>query len=343
MSTAADAAATAEWREAAPRYTRPELRAALVDLATSVVPFLLLWVVMYQLLAVSYLLVLAISIPAAGFLVRTFIVFHDCTHGSFLPSRRWNTWFGRFTGLLVFAPFRAWQHEHAVHHATAGDLDRRGEGDVPTLTIAEYRAMPIHQRVGYRLFRNPLIMFTIGPVFAMIIKPRLIERDARPRLRHSVYLTNVALAITLTALGFWLGFGKFWLVEGPSALLAGSAGVWLFYVQHQFEDVYWESSGDWSYADAALRGSSYLRLPKVLQYFTGNIGLHHVHHLSAHVPNYKLQAAHDENEIFKTVPILSLWDGLRATRLKVYDEDARRLLTWREARLGAAQPAVDLL
>jgi acyl-lipid omega-6 desaturase (Delta-12 desaturase) len=342
MSTAANVAAAEEWRAAAPRYTRPELRPALIDLATSVVPYLALWVVMYQLLGVSYLLVLAVSIPAAGFLVRTFIVFHDCTHGSFLPSRRANTWVGRFTGLLVMSPFRAWQHEHAVHHATAGDLDRRGEGDVPTLTVAEYRAMPIHQRAGYRLFRNPLIMFTIGPVFAMIIKPRLIGRDARPRLRHSVYLTNLALAVTVTLLGFWLGFGKFWMVEGPSAVLAGAVGVWLFYVQHQFEDVYWESSGAWSYADAALRGSSYLRLPKVLQYFTGNIGLHHVHHLSAHVPNYKLQAAHDENEIFHSVPVLTLADGLRATRLKLYDEDARRLVSWREARVWSTAATAEL-
>jgi omega-6 fatty acid desaturase (delta-12 desaturase) len=342
MSTAASTTARDQWRDSASRYASPELRPALLDLATSVLPFLALWVAMYLALDVSYLLVLALSIPAGGFLVRTFIVFHDCTHGSFLPSRFWNRWVGRFCGLMVFAPFRSWQHDHAVHHATAGDLDRRGQGDVPTLTVAEYRAMPLLQRTGYRLFRNPLIMFTLGPVFAMIIKPRTISRDARSRLRHSVYLTDVALIATLTLLGLWLGFGKFWLVEGPTALIAGIAGVWLFYVQHQFEDVYWESSGDWSYADAALRGSSYLRLPKVLQYFTGNIGLHHVHHLSAHVPNYKLQAAHDDNEIFHSVPVLSMWDGLKATRLKLYDEDSRRMLTWREAGLWGRTATADL-
>ena len=342
MSSAANAAAAEKWRAAAPRYTRPEVRPALVDLLTSVVPYLALWVAMYFALDVSYLLVLALAVPAGGFAVRTFIVFHDCTHGSFLPSRRWNAWTGRITGLMVFAPFRSWQHDHAVHHATAGDLDRRGQGDVPTLTVAEYRALPLIQRTGYRLFRNPLIMFTIGPVFAMVIKPRMISSDARPRLRHSVYLTNAAIVVALTLLGLWLGFGKFWLVEGPAALIAGTVGVWLFYVQHQFEDVYWESAGDWNYADAALRGSSYLRLPKVLQYFTGNIGLHHVHHLSAHVPNYKLQAAHDDNEIFQSVPVLTLWDGLRATRLKLYDEEARRLVTWREVRAFAGAPIADL-
>ncbi len=333
---------TESWQAAAPRYARAELRPALIDLATSVVPFIALWAAMYLALDVSYLLVLALSIPAAGFLVRTFIVFHDCTHGSFLPSRGWNRWTGRITGLMVFAPFRAWQHDHAVHHASAGDLDRRGQGDVPTLTVAEYRALPLTGRVGYRLFRNPLVMFTIGPVFAMIIKPRMISSSAKPRFRRSVHMTNVALLIALTTLGLLLGFGKFWMVEGPSALLAGSVGVWLFYVQHQFEDVYWENSGEWSYADAALRGSSYLRLPKVLQFFTGNIGLHHVHHMSAHVPNYKLQAAHDGNEIFQSVPVVTLWDGLRATRLKVYDEESRRLLTWREARAWGNEPLAEL-
>jgi len=341
MQAAATPAASETATQAVRAYAHPELRPALIDLATSVVPYVALWVGMYFLLDVSYWLVLALSIPAGGFLVRTFIVFHDCTHGSFLPSRRWNGLVGRFCGLLVFAPFRAWQRDHAVHHATAGDLDRRGQGDVPTLTVAEYRALPWLQRTGYRLFRNPLVMFTIGPVFAMIIKPRMISRDARPRLRHSVQLTNLALLVAVTGFGLWLGFGRFWLVEGPSALLGGMAGVWLFYVQHQFEDVYWENSGEWSYDDAALRGSSYLRLPRVLQFFSGNIGLHHVHHLSAAIPNYKLQAAHDGVPVFQSVPVLSIWDGLRATRLKLWDEDARRLVGWREVRAWSASPQPD--
>ncbi len=342
MSSSAPTAAAESPTQAVRKYARPELGRALLDLATSVVPFLGLWVAMYFALDVSYLIVLALSIPAAGFLVRTFIVFHDCTHGSFLPSRRWTGIVGRFTGLLVFAPFRAWQRDHAVHHATAGDLDRRGQGDVPTLTVAEYRAMPWIARTGYRLFRNPAVMFTIGPVFAMMIKPRIVARDARSRLRNSVYLTNVALVATLTGLGFWLGFGKFWLVEGPSALLAGMAGVWLFYVQHQFEDVYWENSAEWSYDDAALRGSSYLRLPKVLQFFTGNIGLHHVHHLSAAIPNYKLQAAHDGVPVFQSVPVLTFWDGIKTTRLKLWDEQAGRLVGWREVRDWSPAPQPDI-
>jgi acyl-lipid omega-6 desaturase (Delta-12 desaturase) len=307
-------------------FARPRLSRSLLDLLTSVVAFLLLSALMYWCLDVSYLLTLAIAVPAGGFLVRTFIVFHDCAHGSFFRSSAANTWVGRFCGLLVFAPFAAWRHEHAVHHATSGDLDRRGVGDVPTLTVAEYEAMPILKRVGYRAFRNPLVMFGLGPIFAMILAPRFISLSARPRLVRSVVLTNLALAAVVAGLCVLVGWRDFLLVWGPPALIAGSVGVWLFYVQHQFEDTYWESSGDWSYADAALRGSSYLRLPQPLQFFTGNIGLHHVHHLSTRVPNYNLQRAHDETPILQSVPTLSLWDGLRTARLKLWDEESGKLV-----------------
>jgi acyl-lipid omega-6 desaturase (Delta-12 desaturase) len=304
-----------------------------VDLATSVVPYLALSVAMYFALGVSYLLVLLIAIPAAGFMVRTFILFHDCSHGSFLSSKRANAWLGVALGLLVYSPFLRWRHDHAIHHATSGDLDRRGGGDVKTLTVAEYNALSGRGRLGYRLFRNPLVMFGIGPVFALLIGPRLVARDARPRLRRSVIGTNIALAILVSALCLLMGWRDFLLVQAPTVMLAGSAGIWLFYVQHQFEDAYWEDTGGWSYADAALRGSSYLKLPKVLQFFSGNIGLHHVHHLNARIPNYNLQRAHDENAIFASVPTLSLRDGLHAVRLKLWDEDSGHLVTFAQARL----------
>ena len=303
------------------------------------VPYLALSVAMYLLLDVSYLLTLALAIPAAGFLVRTYIIFHDCTHGSFLPSKAGNTWLGRALGLLVFSPFGSWQHSHKVHHATAGDLDRRGEGDVPTLTLAEYRAKDWKGRAGYRLFRNPLVMFGLGPTFAMLILPRIPSKDSRTRIRRSIIATDAALVVLIGALCMLVGWQAYLLVQVPTILIAGAAGVWLFYVQHQFEEVYWESSDEWSYADAALRGSSYLKLPQPFQWFTGNIGLHHVHHLSARVPNYNLQRAHDENPIFHSVPTLTLWDGLRAVRLKLFDEDSRRLITWAEARRMRPAPA----
>jgi acyl-lipid omega-6 desaturase (Delta-12 desaturase) len=309
------------WKDGLDPYARPSLWRSLLDLATSVVPYLALSVLMYFMLDVSYLLVLAIAVPTAGFLVRTFIVFHDCTHGSFMPSKRANEWVGAICGLFVFAPFQRWRHQHAMHHATSGDLERRGDGDVPTLTVEEYKARDWRGRLGYRLFRNPLVMFTIGPIYSMIIGPRYISRDARPRLRRSVLRTNLALLVMIGGLCWLIGWQDYLLIQVPTLLLAGSAGVWLFYVQHQFEDAYWESADGWSYADAALRGSSYLRLPKVLQFFTGNIGLHHVHHLNARVPNYNLQRAHDANPIFHDVPKLSMWDGLKAVRYKLIDTD----------------------
>ena len=323
------------WRESLAPYARPHLGLSLLDLATSVVPYLALWFLMYLALDVSYLLVLALAVPAAGFLLRTYIIFHDCTHGSFLPSKRANAGLGAVLGLVVYTPFAAWRHSHAVHHATAGDLDRRGVGDVLTLTVAEYHSSSWRQRLAYRLFRNPLVMFGLGPIYALMLQPRLVSRDARPRIRRSVFATNVVLAVVVGALCWFLGWRDYLLLQMPAALLAGSAGVWLFYVQHQFEDTYWQSAGDWSYAEAALQGSSYLKLPKVLQFFTGNIGLHHVHHLSTRIPNYNLQRAHDANPIFHDVPTLSIWDGVRALRLKLWDESAGRLVTFAEARRTA--------
>jgi acyl-lipid omega-6 desaturase (Delta-12 desaturase) len=326
------------WREALAPYSRPRLGRSLVDIATSVVPYFALSALMYVALDVSYMLTLAIAVPAAGFLLRTYIIFHDCAHGSFLPSRRANGWVGVALGLVVYAPFASWRHSHAIHHATAGDLDRRGVGDVLTLTVAEYRASPWWRRLGYRLFRNPLVMFGLGPIYGLILQPRFVSRSARPRIRRSVIATNIALVVLVGGLCWLIGWREYLLVQGPTALLAGAAGVWLFYVQHQFEDTYWQGTEKWSYADAALQGSSYLRLPKVLQFFTGNIGLHHVHHLNAKVPNYNLQRAHDDNPIFHDVPTLSLWDGLRAVRLKLWDEDRGRLVTFAEAARPAPSP-----
>ena len=320
------------WRAILTPYSRPHLGRSLLDIATSLVPYLGLLVAMYFLLSVSYWLVLMLSVPAAGFLVRTYILFHDCAHGSFLPWSKANEWLGATCGLLIFTPFQRWRHQHSVHHATSGDLDRRGVGDVPTLTVAEYAALPWHRRLGYRLFRNPIVMFGLGPIWAMILAPRFVSRNERLRIRHSVWRTNIALAATIGLLCWLFGWDSFLLVEMPSALLAGSIGVWLFYVQHQFEDAYWQSSESWSYDEAALKGSSYLRLPKPLQFFTGNIGLHHVHHLTTRIPNYNLQRAHDAYAAFQQVPTLSLWDGLKCVRLKLWDEDRGRLVGFREAR-----------
>ena len=323
-------------REDLARYARPNLGRSLLELVTSVLPYLALSYAMYLALDVSYLLVLAIAIPASGFLVRTFILFHDCSHGSLFGSKRANAWLGTVLGLFVYSPFVRWRHDHAVHHATSGDLERRGGGDVRTLTVTEYNALPPRSQLAYRLFRHPLIMFGIGPIVALLIGPRMVSRDARPRMRRSVIGTNIALALLTAALCWAIGPLKFLLIQGPTVMLAGSAGIWLFYVQHQFEDAYWQSSDDWNYADAALRGSSYLKLPAVLQFFSGNIGLHHVHHLNSRIPNYNLQRAHDENPVFQDVPTLTLREGMRTTRLKLWDEDAGRMVDFAAARRAAA-------
>ncbi len=300
-------------------------------------PYVAVSVLMYLALGISDLLTLALILPAAGFLVRTFIVFHDCAHGSLLPSKRANRSVGRFLGLFVLSPFQRWRHDHAVHHATSGDLERRGVGDIITLTVGEYRARRWQGRLAYRLMRNPVVMFGFGPIIAMMIGPRIATRSQRPRLRHSVLGTDVALVVVIGGLCWLIGWQSFLIVWAPSAILAGSVGIWLFYVQHQFEDAYWQGAADWSYSEAALRGSSYLKLPRVLQFFTGNIGLHHVHHLNSRIPNYNLQRAHDENAIFRQVPTLSLWDGLRSVRLKLWDEERGKLVTFAQA--ARTQPA----
>jgi len=332
--------AQTEQRRSLLPYAQPDLRRSLTQILTSVVPYIALWIVMYRLIGISLTAVLLLAIPAAGFQVRTFILFHDCSHGSFLPSKRGNRWLGAVLGLLVLAPYRRWSHDHAIHHATSGDLDRRGVGDIPTLTLTEYAARSWRGRLAYRLFRNPVIMFGIGPILAMMIGPRIASRAQRPRLRHSVLGTDVAIALVVGGLCWLIGWKDFLLIWGPSSLLAGSAGIWLFYVQHQFEDAYWTQSPEWSYVDAALYGSSYLKLPKLLQFFSGNIGLHHVHHLNAKIPNYNLQRAHDENPMFHQVPVLTLRDGLGTMRLKLWDESHGTLITFAQAHRRLAPPQV---
>ena len=319
-------------------YAVPRLGHGISNLLTSVVPYVGLIAAACFALRISSVLAFALSLIAAGFLIRTFIVFHDCAHGSFLPSKRANAVVGAALGVLVYTPFAVWRREHAVHHATAGNLGQRGIGDIQTLTVNEYRARPQWGRLGYRLFRNPLVMFGLGPLWALLLEPRVVSWSAPRRLRRSAFGTDVALMVLVATLCLVLGWTGFLIVQLPALLVAGSVGIWLFYVQHQFEDTYWESSEAWSYDDAALKGSSYLKLPKILQFVTGNIGLHHVHHLSARIPNYNLQAAHDENAALHTVPTISLLEGLRATRLKLWDEQQGKLVSFAAARTPRPTP-----
>jgi omega-6 fatty acid desaturase (delta-12 desaturase) len=295
-----------------------------------------LLVAMVLALQVSIWLTLALVIPTAGFMTRTFIVFHDCTHGSFMRSRRANDAIGVVLGLLVWLPYRGWQHEHAVHHATAGDLDRRGVGDVATLTVGEYDALSWPRRIKYRLYRHPLVMFGLGWLLVLVLNPRFVPHGAKPRVRNSVLLTDLLLALIVAAACLSIGWRNYLIVQGSVFLVGGAVGIWLFYVQHQYEDAYWQNHDNWRYDHAALAGSSYLKLPGVLRFFTGNIGFHHVHHLSVGIPNYNLQAAHEGNDRLQNVPELTVRQGLRATRLKLWDERRGRLVTFREARADAA-------
>ena len=327
------------WRTALAPYSRPSVPRSLLDLATSILPYVLLTVAMAFLASRSVVATLLLAPLASGFLLRSYIIFHDCTHGSFLHTKRANVWLGRALGLLVYSDFESWRHSHAIHHATAGDLDRRFTGDVPTWTVDEYNGHGRVARLGYWLFRHPLVMFILGPIWALVISPRLVKRSQRPRIRRSIIVTNIAVAAMVAGLVALMGFGTYMLVIWPAALLAGSAGVFLFYVQHQFEDVYWESGERWSYDEAALRGSSYLKLPKPLQFFTGNIGFHHVHHLSARIPNYNLPRAHRDHPVFASVPTLTLASAIPTIRLKLIDETTGRLVTFREARaMRGARP-----
>jgi len=324
----------AVWRERLAPYARPSLRRSAVSLLTSIVPYFALEVVIVLALRhVGVWAALALAPVSAVFLLRTYIVFHDCAHGSFLRSSAGNLWLGRVVATVVLTPFTQWRWEHAIHHNTAGDLDRRGIGDVPMLTVEEYRNGPWYLRAGYRLLRNPLIMFGLGPVAAMIIGPRLISPRAPARRRNSVLITNAVLLVIFATLGWWLGPVAVALAWTPAALVAGAVGVWLFYVQHNFEGAYWQRTGGWGYADAALQGSSFLKLPRVLQFATGSIGYHHVHHLNVRIPNYNLERAHAENEVFHSVPVLTLRDGIRAVRLKLFDEERGRMVTFAEAGL----------
>jgi omega-6 fatty acid desaturase (delta-12 desaturase) len=331
VSTQVELQKPAVWRERLAPYARPDLERTALGLATSVVPYLLLCVVMVLALHhVGVWLTLVLAPLSAAFLLRTYIMFHDCAHGSLLRSRRGNVWLGRILATIVLTPFAQWRWEHAVHHNTAGDLDKRGIGDVPLLTVVEYNSKSALSRLGYRLFRNPLIMFGLGPVIAMMIGPRITTPKAPARLRNSVLLTDAVLVVIFGLLVWSVGAVTVALVWAPAALMAGAAGVFLFYVQHNFEGAYWQRTEGWGYADAALQGSSFLKLPRVLQFATGSIGYHHVHHLNVRIPNYNLRRAHEENEVFQSVPVLTMRDGLQAVRLKLWDERRGRMVTFAE-------------
>lgn len=284
-----------------------------------------MWYVMYRSLEISYWLTLVLTLPTAGFMVRIFIIFHDCGHGSFFKSQKANDILGVITGLLTLTPYHYWRHDHAIHHAGASDLDRRGVGDVLTLTVAEYLALPWHKKVGYRIMRNPYILFTVGSFIVFVLTHRFWRPGVGKRERESVIWTNLALAAIAAVLWNLIGWQAILLVEVPILLIACSAGVWLFYVQHNFDGAYWQRHDKWEFFKAGMDGSSFYKLPKLLQWFTGNIGFHHIHHLSPKIPNYKLEQAFKENRLFQIKPV-TIWISLKSLTYRLWDEQKQKLV-----------------
>jgi len=314
------------------RYQKSEVWPGIRQLLNTLVPYAALWCLMYFSLKVSWWLTLPLALLAAGFLVRVFIIFHDCGHGSFFPSRRANDILGVITGVLTFTPYFHWRWEHALHHATSGDLDRRGTGDVWTLTVQEYLKASRWKRFAYRLARNPVILFGVAPFFMFFIKMRFPAAKAARRERHSVAWTNLGIVAMAAGMGWVFGLEAYLLLQMLIVLVAGSAGLWLFYVQHQFEGVYWERNEGWDYCTAALKGSSFYKLPKVLQWFSGNIGFHHIHHLSPRIPNYHLEKCHRAEPLFQTVKPVTLFSSLKSLTFRLWDERRQRLVGYRVLR-----------
>lgn len=304
----------------------------LWQLLNTLVPYAALWCLMYFSLRVSWWLALPLAVLAAGFLVRVFIIFHDCGHGSFFPSRKANDILGFITGVLTFTPYYHWRWEHALHHASSGDLDRRGTGDVWTLTVQEYLEASRWKRFAYRLARNPVVLFGVAPLFLFLIKMRFSAAKAGRRERYSVAWTNLAMLGVAAGLSCLFGLKAYLLLQVLIIMVSGTAGLWLFYVQHQFEGVYWERGTDWDYATAALRGSSFYKLPKVLQWFSGSIGFHHIHHLSPRIPNYHLEKCHRAEPLFQTVKPVTLFGSLKSLTFRLWDEQHQRLVGYRALR-----------
>lgn len=321
------------WQQAVKKYQGASVQHSLWQVFNTLIPYFILWYLMYRSLEISYWLTLALTIPAVGFYTRTFIIFHDCGHGSFFRSKKANTIIGYLTGVITFTPYHQWRHDHAIHHATAGDLDRRGTGDVLTLTVDEYLELPFWKRLGYRLYRNPFVLLLLGPPLMFTIGYRFSHPTAGRRERASVYWTNLALLAIVVGLSWAIGIKAYLMVQLPIIIIASSVGVWLFYVQHNFEGAYWVRHDEWDYAKAGLRGSSYYKLPKILQWFTGNIGFHHIHHLSPRIPNYYLERCQKENSIFQQVKPLTFISSLKSMNLRLWDEQGRRLVGYRHLKI----------
>jgi acyl-lipid omega-6 desaturase (Delta-12 desaturase) len=332
----------AAWKQIVARFQQPSTPRALWQITNTLVPYAALWYLMYLSRAISWWLVVPLAMLAGAFLVRIFIIFHDCGHGSYFKSRWANDLTGFLAGVLTFTPYYHWRWEHSIHHANSGHLDKRGIGDIWTLTVQEYLEASRGKRFAYRLARNPFLLFFVAPVYLFLFRQRLSSRNASQRERHSVHAMNVALLAMAAALSLIFGVLPYVIIQSIILMVAGGLGVWLFYVQHQFEGVYWERGEDWDYTAAALQGSSFYKLPKILQWFSGNIGFHHIHHLSSRIPNYNLERCHRADPIFQQVPPVTLLSSLKSLTFRLWDERSRRLVGFGHVRKMRRRDPQDL-
>jgi len=323
-----------EWASLLNCYRDPSPGRSAVELALTIGAFALVWILMWATLGFGYGFTLPLALPAAGFLLRLFMIQHDCGHGAFFRKRSSNDWVGRFLGTLTLTPYDVWRQSHNIHHASSGNLDKRGIGDIDTLTVREYTALPIWRRLRYRLYRHPLVMFGLGPAYLFLVRHRFPVGSMRKGWQPwiSTMVTNAATAVLVTALIWLIGVGPFLLVHLPITLLAASIGVWLFYVQHQFEETSWTPEPAWNLHEAALHGSSHYDLPRVLRWFTANIGVHHVHHLCSRIPFYRLPEVLSDHPKLNEVGRLTIRESLRSVRLVLWDEDLHRLISFKDFR-----------
>ncbi|GAB3049071.1 Delta(5) desaturase DesA [Virgibacillus ainsalahensis] len=322
----------AQLRKSVTPFANSDTRASIIQLINTVIPFLLLWFLAYQSLSISIWLGLALAVVAAGFVVRVFIIFHDCTHGSFFKSSKANRIVGTITGIITHFAFDKWKRSHAIHHATSSNLDKRGTGDVWVMTVNEYIEASFWGRLAYRLYRNPIVMFGLGPLYLFLLSNRFNRKGAKQKERMNTYFINFSIAAIYALLIWAVGWQAFLIIQMPILFIAGALGIWLFYVQHQFEDSYFENEEEWDFVKAAVDGSSYYKLPKVLEWLTGSIGYHHVHHLSPRVPNYNLEKAHESTPPLQKATTITLASSLKSIRFRLYDEANKSFVSFREVK-----------
>lgn len=322
----------AQLRKNVAPFAQPNSKSSIRQLFNTILPFIFLWLLAYKSLSISIWLTLLLTIVASGFIIRIFIIFHDCTHYSFFKSNRANRIVGTITGIITLFAYEKWKRNHAIHHATSSNLDKRGTGDVWVMTVDEYIDASFWQRLAYRLYRNPIVMFGLGPLYLFLISNRFNRKGAHLRERMNTYLINVSIVLIYGTIIWLIGWKAFLIIQVPMLFISGSLGIWLFYVQHQFEDSYFEEEKEWDFVKAAVDGSSYYKLPKVLQWITGNIGYHHVHHLSPRVPNYHLEEAHESTPPLQKATTITLATSLTSIRFRLYDEKTRSFISFRELK-----------